>query len=216
MKKRVKQDISEQEAERRFDELLMLSDIVRKFMRVERAVLHTDGETPENDGEHTLHAMFLAVAYAQKYHPELDSGRIAEFIMIHDLVEVYAGDTVSLTADNEKIKDKEEREKAALQRLEEELVDTFPGIIELIKEYELLESAEAQFAKAFEKIDPAFGHIANNGVAFQKIGITSEEQHDKLFRSNIKKTIDYATSDLIQLREEGHKRGKEVTTYQDK
>ncbi len=215
MERKPKTEISEKEAKKRFDELQVLSRIIIKFMKVERATLHADGRTHENDGEHTLHAMFLAVAYARKYNPELDSGRIAELIMVHDLVEVYAGDTVSLTADTARMNDKKEREISALVRLEEELGDVFPAIIKLIEEYESLNSEEARFAKAFEKIDPAFTHIANDGVAFQKIGITSKRQHDDLFEANIKKTLDYAAPDLVKIRREGHERARDVTTYQD-
>lgn len=151
------------------DELMALAHIVDRFMDVPRATMRHD--RAETDGEHTLRLQFIAVSYAARFHPELDLGKISLYALIHDFVEVYAGDVNSLKASPDAIAQKALTEKAAFGRLEHELGEVWPDLIDRLRRYEELEDPEARFVKCFDKCDPSFTHHANGGQALMNMGL---------------------------------------------
>lgn len=78
-----------------------LADLCLQFARVNRATHHPDGVRPETNADHTVMLGVYACSLAQRINdemkdphrlPYLDVGRVAQFALIHDLPEVYAGD----------------------------------------------------------------------------------------------------------------------------
>lgn len=181
----------------RIEMLSQLSDLYSTFMKVQRAT-YRDGR-PETDGEHTLHAMFLAVAYTAKYHPEFDSGEVALLMMIHDLDEVYAGDVNSLMADNQGMQQKELDEARDRQRLRGELSGA-PFILSLLERYWAQEEPIVRYVRAFEKFDPSFSHKRDGGAAIQAMGITTKEQYQKLDARSVERMAAYAPADIVSIR----------------
>jgi 5'-deoxynucleotidase YfbR-like HD superfamily hydrolase len=165
----------------RTDHLMKLSGVVNKFMDVKRATLRQGA--PETDGEHTLHLQFIAVAYAAQYHANLNVGKVSLYSLVHDFVEVYAGDVNSLQA---------------------ELGDTWPDFIELIRLYEELEEPEARFVKSFDKLDPSFSHYSNGGDALMRMGVITREEYNDLCQRVYERIIKYADEfpDVIAIRQE--------------
>ena len=155
--------------------LIDAGKLALRFARVNRVTLHEDGVTPESDTDHTIMLSLCACSLAQKLYPNLDLGRVAQFSIIHDLVEAYAGDTNTFNITEEKRKGKEEREQAALKRLEVEFEDVYPWIPSTIKEYESLISDEAQFVKMVDKVMTKLTHRINQGAYLRKEGKTKEE-----------------------------------------
>lgn len=145
------------------------------FGRTNRATFHEDGATPESDTDHTVMLGLCACAFASAYAPHLDIGKIAQYAFIHDLVEVYAGDTPSLgiSADAKKIK--EEKEHSAFLKIKEEFGSVFPWIHTTIEEYENLKNEESTFIKTFDKIMPKITQVLNRGVQFKKTGKTKKD-----------------------------------------
>ena len=115
--------------------LLDVAALTLKFSRVPRATRHEDGIRAETDSDHTVMLTVLACAYAARYAPHLDVGKIAQFSSVHDLVEAHSGDVLSLgmSADTRRLK--EIREHEALVRIGRELAD-LPWIAHTIYEYE--------------------------------------------------------------------------------
>lgn len=113
-------------------------------------------------------------AFASMYMPRLDLGKVAQFAIVHDLVEAYAGDTNSLgmTGDIKSIK--EEREHAAFIKIKNQFSQSFPWIHSTIADYESLKSDEAKFVKAFDKIMPKVTQVLNEGAQFKETGRTNE------------------------------------------
>ena len=73
-----------------------LAALVLQFGRVNRATFHPDGIRRETDTDHTVMLGVLAAALASRWHTlGLNVGRVAEFALVHDLAEAYAGDTQS-------------------------------------------------------------------------------------------------------------------------
>jgi putative hydrolases of HD superfamily len=153
------------------ESMIKLGEMLLKFGRTNRITYHEDGVTPESDTDHTVMLSIIACAFASRFSPELDIGRIAQFSLVHDLVEVYAKDTPTLRimSTSEK-KEKEERETIALKRIEEEFGEEFSWLIETIKEYESLKLPEARFVKVVDKVMPKITHILNGGVTITKQG----------------------------------------------
>jgi putative hydrolase of HD superfamily len=155
------------------DKTVDLARMLLSFGLVERVTHHEDGVTKESDATHTVMLGIMACAFAREHAPHLDTGKIAQFALVHDLVEVYAGDTNTF-AKEVSHDDKETREKAALERIREEFIDTYPWIAETIEEYETLASPEARYVKVFDKVLPKLSHLINGGVTVSKLGHTTE------------------------------------------
>lgn len=154
-----------------------LGQLVLKFSRTDRVTCHEDGTTPESDTDHTVMLGIIACAFANEFAPELDRGRIAQFALIHDLVEVYAGDTSTFKVmSDEDAKGKEEREAEALVRIREEFDAIYPWLGETIESYEKLDTKEARFVKIVDKVLPKITHILNNGAVSNRLGHTPESK----------------------------------------
>ncbi len=188
--------------ERVADELMAFAHVVDRFMDVPRATMRHD--RAETDGEHTLRLQFVAVSYAARFHPELDLGKISLYALVHDFVEVYAGDVNSLKASSDAIAQKAQTEKAAFDRLERELGDTWPDFIDRLRCYEELEDPEARFVKCLDKCDPSFTHYANGGQALMKMGLIDYDEFRELCERVRIRMAQYAHEfpDVMTLREE--------------
>lgn len=186
----------------RVEEMIILSDLYGQFMRVERAT-YRDGR-PETDGEHTLHAMFLAVAYTAKYHPEFNPAEVALLIMIHDLDEVFVGDVNSFMADHNAIRQKEEDEEGARKRLRELLGD-HPFILDLLERYWRQEEPITRYVRTIEKMDPSLSHLANRGEALRQMGVEDRQQFDNNHQRAMGRFVLIAgdlAPDLVALRQQ--------------
>ena len=155
------------------DKTVELARMLLSFGLVERVTHHEDGVTKETDTTHTVMLGIMACAFARDHAPHLDIGKIAQFALVHDLVEVYAGDTNTF-AKEVCHDDKETREKEALERITAEFADTYPWIGLTIEEYETLSSPEARYVKVFDKVLPKLSHLINGGVTVSELGHTTE------------------------------------------
>lgn len=155
--------------------LIDIGKMILTFARVNRVTLHEDGVTPESDTDHTVMLSVCACALASKLYPNLDIGKVSQFAIIHDLVEVYAGDTNTFNISDDGRKEKEEREAHAYERIKKESGTVYPWIAETIEEYESLRSDEAQFVKMVDKVMTKLTHRINQGAYLKREGKTREE-----------------------------------------
>ncbi|HVB19970.1 MAG TPA: HD domain-containing protein [Candidatus Paceibacterota bacterium] len=155
-------------------EVIALGQLVLKFAGVERITYHEDGKTRETDTDHTVMLGIIGCSIAAKLYPHLDLGRVSQYALVHDLVEVYAGDTPTVNISSEARVDKEKREKKALARIEKEFT-AFPWLAETIFSYEALVDIEARFIKTLDKCMPKITHILNKGVYFKETGKERQE-----------------------------------------
>lgn len=153
--------------------------IVFNFARVKRVTLADDGKTLESDTDHTVMLSIAACALAEQMYPDLDRGMIAQYAIVHDLVEAYAGDTDTFGITDEGRKAKEEREHQAYLRIKREFEHVFPWIPETISAYESLDTKEARFVKTVDKCMSKITHILNAGVYFKERDMSAETiRHD--------------------------------------
>lgn len=153
-------------------DLLRLSELVLAFGRVHRVTRHPDGVRPETDAEHTLMLAFVALTLADQ-HPEwgLDAGRLAVLALVHDLPEVYAGDTNTAGGlTSEQAAAKAARERAATDRLHRELSGSV--LMRALTTYERQDTPEARFLRVLDKLLPKLTHALNFGAALRELGMS--------------------------------------------
>jgi putative hydrolase of HD superfamily len=129
-----------------------LVKLALSFGRVERGVSHPDGK-PETDTDHSVSLAWLACSLAERWYPQLDQGLIAQFAIVHDAVEIYAGDTYAVTAGAAEKQAQREREHVALKQIDGELAD-LRWLPLMIMRYELQNTPEARLVRAVDKLMP--------------------------------------------------------------
>lgn len=133
--------------------ILKFTKLLNKFRQIERVIRSNGGDRLENDVEHSYQLTMLAWYIISTQKLNLDIDLVIKYSLVHDLVEIYAGDTYAHTTDKELKKSKIKREEDSLVRLEREFKE-FPEIFELIKQYESKSDLEAKFIYALDKIEP--------------------------------------------------------------
>ena len=151
--------------------IVELSQLCLQFARVNRVTYHEDGKRFESDADHTVMLGIVACAFAEQFEPNLDRGLIAQYALVHDFVEVYAGDTCTINATGEQFVDKALRESAALHKLKYQFNSTLPWLTATIESYDTLASPEARFIKTLDKVLPKITHALNKGAALIDHGV---------------------------------------------
>lgn len=141
------------------DKTIQLGELLIQFGKVDRAIYVDMKGTVESDTDHTVMLAVMACAIADALDLKLDLGKIAQYALIHDLVEVYAGDVSTLDFHNTDFATKEANEREALDRIKREFSGTFPWIGRTIEAYELLADEEARYVKTLDKVMPAISHL---------------------------------------------------------
>ena len=143
---------------------------IDKLKGVLRRSLLVDGSRFENTAEHSWHLAMAALVLAPYAGPEVDLVRAVEILLIHDIVEVDAGDTYIY--DEAGRTDKQAREEAAAERLFGLLPDDQAArIAELWAEYEARTSPTARFAYAIDRLQPLLLNAGSGGRSWLKHGI---------------------------------------------
>ncbi|MBQ0044385.1 MAG: HD domain-containing protein [Bacteroidales bacterium] len=136
---------------------------------VQRRTFLTDGERLENDAEHAWHMAVMALLLSEYANDDIDVLKVVSILLIHDLVEVYAGDTFAY--DEEGKKSQRQRELAAagklFSQLPEDLAKRFRGLWD---EFEEWESPESKFAHALDNFQPLMLQHASDGRAWREGG----------------------------------------------
>lgn len=129
----------------------------------------------ENDAEHSWHLAVMAILLSEyAVAKEIDILRVVKMVLIHDLVEIDAGDTFCY--DEKANEDKEQREEMAAQRLFNILpTDQAKEIYELWREFEELKTPESRFAACLDRLQPLILNYNTNGHTWKKPGITSKK-----------------------------------------
>jgi putative hydrolase of HD superfamily len=156
--------------------LIDIGKLALQFAKVNRVTFHEDGVRPESDTDHTVMLSLCACALAHAlYKDVLDIGKVAQFALVHDLVEVYAGDTDSINLSHEAKEEKEKKEKESLTRITNQFANVYPWIHTMIIEYESLVSQEARFVKVLDKAMTKITNILDHGAAIKRHGASRDE-----------------------------------------
>lgn len=133
----------------------------------------------ENDAEHTWHIAMMALVLHPHAKDEVNLLKVMKMLLVHDIVEIDAGDTFAYDVAGHE--DKEERETIAANRIFGILpVEQAEELKQLWIEFEKRETSEAKFAHSLDRLQPMIHNYNNQGASWQKYGVTS----DKVFARN--------------------------------
>lgn len=143
-------------------ELLALAkEIIIPLARIERTmVMPFDHSRHENVAEHSYMLAVAACALAEHFDDTLDTGKIAQFALVHDQVEIYAGDT-TVWATATELHDKKAKEAAAAKKIAAQ-TQAFPWVGKTIAGYERQDCPESRLVYALDKILPHMLIIIGN------------------------------------------------------
>jgi putative hydrolases of HD superfamily len=146
---------------------------IDKIKNIFRQTRIYDNSRYENDAEHAWHMSMMALILAEHANTEIDIARVIKMALIHDIVEIDAGDIFLYTPNQE---DKHEKEQKAAQRIFGLLPDDQRDeYITLWEEFEAKETPEAKFAGAVDRLGPIMQNHRNTGHAWRKHGIPAEK-----------------------------------------
>ena len=153
----------------RLDQQLKFTAEIDKMTGILRRTLLVDRSRRENDAEHSWHIAVMALLFQEYAEEAVNVGRVAEMCVVHDLVEIYAGDTFAYdTKGNE---DKEAREAAAADRLFAQLPEEQGKMIrELWEEFDAMETADAKYAACLDRIQPFLHNTLTGGHTWVESG----------------------------------------------
>lgn len=157
---------------------------------ITRQSITTGSRRNENDAEHSWHLAVMAILlseYAEEQN--IDLLKVIKMVLIHDLVEIYAGDTYCY--DEKANEDKAEREQEAAERLFSILPqDQGEELMNLWREFEEMETYEAAFAACLDRFQPLLLNYNTEGHTWQRPGVNSEK---------VRKRVEVAKEKVPQL-----------------
>ncbi|MGD8118002.1 HD domain-containing protein [Vibrio sp. TRT 29B02] len=152
--------------------LLMELDQLKSVLRRTR-VKSAEGRL-ENSAEHSWHVALMAILMEEHANQPVDISRVVKMLLLHDVVEIDAGDT--FVYDVGASAQQEQKELEAAQRLFGMLPsDQGQSLLELWLEFESATSADAKFAKALDRIIPMLLNYHNQGQSWQEHGVTRQQ-----------------------------------------
>lgn len=155
------------------EKLLQFTKLLDEFRSVERVIRVKGSDRWENDVEHSYDLAMLAWYILATTKTTLDYDKVIRYALIHDFLEVYAGDTYNFSTDVAHVNSKHEREAAAVVKLRETLSE-FTELHETIDAYEKRNDAESCFVYALDKIEPIVQTYLDNGRVWKEKNITIE------------------------------------------
>lgn len=132
----------------------------------------------ENDAEHAWHMAVMAYLLREYANEEVDITKVMLMCLIHDIVEIEAGDTYAYDAEN--LKTQKAREDAAKEKLYSMLPeDQKREFTALFDEFEEYKTPEAKYAHAMDNLQPLILNDSNNGGDWKDHGVTAEQVYGR-------------------------------------
>ena len=150
----------------------------------------------ENDAEHAWHMAIMAYLLKEYSNEPVDIGKVMLMCLIHDIVEIDAGDTYAYDAEN--LKTQKAREDAAKERifsiLPEEQKDE---LIKLFDEFDEFKTAESKFAHAMDNLQPLILNNSNGGGDWREHGVTAKQVYGRQSKTKLGSERLYEVIDRI-------------------
>lgn len=150
----------------------------------------------ENDAEHAWHMAIMAYILREYANEEVDIGKVMLMCLIHDIVEIDAGDTYAY--DTENLKTQKAREDAAKERIFSLLpADQKEELIALFDEFEGWETAESKFAHAMDNLQPLILNHSNGGSDWRRHGVNAQQVYGRQNKTKLGSQKIFEASDRI-------------------
>jgi putative hydrolase of HD superfamily len=147
-----------------------------KYIQRKTKLFHSDRH--ENDAEHSWHLAMMAIVLAEHSDKPIDILKVLKMVLIHDIVEIDAGDT--FIYDTTKSHSNTEEELLAAKRIFGLLpAEQAKEFITIWEEFEEGTTDEAKFAKSMDRLEPLLQNTSNNGGTWAEFGVSYEKVYEK-------------------------------------
>lgn len=150
----------------------------------------------ENDAEHAWHMAIMAYVLREYSNEKIDIAKVMLMCLIHDIVEIDAGDTYAYDAEN--LKTQKAREDAAKERIFSLLPDEQKEeLIALFDEFEAFETPESKFAHAMDNLQPLMLNNSNGGADWKEHEVTAQQVYGRQSKTRLGSEILFEVVDSI-------------------
>lgn len=152
----------------------------------------------ENDAEHAWHMAIMAYVLREYSNEKIDIAKVMLMCLIHDIVEIDAGDTYAYDAEN--LKTQKAREDAAKERIFSLLPDEQKEeLIALFDEFEAFETPESKFAHAMDNLQPLMLNNSNGGADWKEHEVTAQQVYGRQSKTRLgSETLFEVVDSIIQ------------------
>lgn len=151
---------------------------IDKLKYIQRKTKLFNSDRNENDAEHSWHLAMMAMILAEHANVPIDLLKVIKMVLIHDIVEIDAGDTFMY--DTQKNHSNTEAERLAAQRIFGILPkEQAEELITIWEEFEAGNTNEAKFARTMDRLEPLLQNTSNNGGTWSEFGVSYEKVHEK-------------------------------------
>ena len=189
----------------RLEEQMKFIVEVDKLKKIVRQTYLSDGSRKENDAEHSWHLALMCCILSEYSNEKIDVGKTMSMVLIHDLIEIDAGDTFAYDAIANQ--SKKEREQKAANRIFKLLPeDQERNIRSLWEEFEEGITPEAKFANTLDKIQPLLLNDAADGGSWKEHGVHLSQVLKRNEKTHLGSEIlwEYAKNLIMDNVEKGH------------
>ena len=164
---------------KRFQQQIAFIIEIDKMKTELRKNILVDKSRRENDAEHSWHIAVMAMLLEEYSDLPVDMLKVIKILLVHDIVEIYAGDTFFY--DEQANLDKAEREQAAADRIFA-MLPTEQGqeLRNLWEEYEAQQTNEALYAGAMDRLQPFLLHYYTQGQVWREEHVTGEKIYKRI------------------------------------
>lgn len=177
---------------------------IDKLKYIQRKTKLFNSDRCENDAEHSWHLALMAIVLAEHTNEPIDILKVVKMVLIHDVVEIDAGDIFMY--DTAKNHSNTDEERIAANRifglLPEKQAQEFISIWE---EFEAGQTSEAKFAKSMDRLEPLLQNTSNNGGTWKEFGVKYDKVYEKksVIKEGSKTLWNYAEGLLNESVEKG-------------
>ena len=196
------EDFFKGENDRLNDQLLFTAKI-DEMTSVLRRTLLIDKSRRENDAEHSWHIAVMAMLYKEYAGEPVDIGRVVQMCVVHDLVEIEAGDTFAY--DTEGNQSKEEREKEAADKLFSMIPKEQGDMIRALwEEFDAMETPDSKYAACMDRLQPFLHNTLTGGHTWVEGGVDRKSVEKRMapikdFMPEVYKWIDANIDHAVQM-----------------
>lgn len=150
-----------------------------KMKSILRQTLLVDQSRRENDAEHSWHIALMAMTLAEYAPFEINLDRVIRMALVHDLVEIYAGDTFAY--DTVGYQSKDERENEAADKLFSMLPKEQSCVYRALwEEFDAMQTPDAIYASAIDRLQPFINNSLTDGHTWVQHGVTVDQVYKRM------------------------------------
>lgn len=188
----------------RLDQQLKFTAEIDKMTSILRRTLLVDGTRRENDAEHSWHIAVMALLFSEYAVEPVDIGRAVKMCVVHDLIEIYAGDTFAYAPQANK--DKADREAKAADKLFSQLPpEQGAELRSLWEEFDAMETPDGKYAACMDRLQPFLHNTLTDGHTWVESGTNraSVEKRMSVVREFMPQVYEWAQANIDNAIEKG-------------